>query len=73
MKVYEFIYEGWNDCSKQALISLCNGLAWDELPVTDQEKPNFSDYKFTKNGVGVWYCYGADHYFFTDETGLNNA
>jgi len=69
MKVFETIYESWNDCSEQSLIDRCNGLDWSEIPVTEQEPLKHSRYVLSSNGIGVYYCYGADHYWFTDETG----
>ena len=66
MIIYETTYDGYNDCSEEALRERC-GLVWSEIPTYEDVAVPHSRYQFTENGVGVWYCYGADHYWFTDE------
>lgn len=65
--VYETTYNGYEDCSEEALRDRCRGLVWSEIPTTEQSILSHSRYQFTENGVGVWYCYGGDYYWFTDE------
>tara|TARA_B110000503_G_scaffold122730_1_gene187635 strand:+ start:93 stop:302 length:210 start_codon:yes stop_codon:yes gene_type:complete len=43
-------------------------MVWSECEATEQNI-KYRDYIDTVNGVGVYYDFGADYYFFTDETG----
>ena len=72
MFVFETTYDGWNDCSEEALRDRCRGLDWSEIPTTEQSALLHSNYVLTENGVGVWYCFGGDYYWFTDETEESN-
>jgi hypothetical protein len=48
-------------------VACAGGMCWDEIEVTEQDKPEDSRFITSTNGVGVWYDYGADYYFFEDE------
>ena len=46
--------------------ALC-GAALSETETQELDKlPAHSRYIDTVNGVDIWYCYGADHYFFVE-------
>ena len=38
-----------------------------DTETTEQAQPRHSRHIETIRGVGVWYDFGADYYFFTDE------
>ena len=64
MKVFDAILQ--NGESEQDALDYARGMAWGEVETTEQ-KAYHSDHVQTIDGVGVWYNYGADYYFFTDE------
>ena len=66
MLVYEAILDGYN--TQQGAIDYARGMVWSECEATEQNI-KYRDYIDTVNGVGVYYDFGADYYFFTDETG----
>tara|TARA_B110000503_G_C7018684_1_gene358789 strand:+ start:301 stop:510 length:210 start_codon:yes stop_codon:yes gene_type:complete len=65
MLVYEAILDGYN--TQQGAIDYARGMVWSECEATEQNI-KYKDYIDTINGVGVYYDFGADYYFFTDET-----
>ena len=67
MLVYDAILDGGNYTQKDA-IDYARGIAWSEYEAT-QQNIKYRDYIDTIDGVGVYYDFGADYYFFTDETG----
>ena len=48
-------------------IDYANGIDWQEVETYNSDRYIYSDYVDTVNGVGIYYCYGADHFWFTDE------
>ena len=52
----------------QALKDIVRGLHWPEVETTEQNKPSFADYLFTLDNIDIYYDFGADYYFFTEET-----
>ena len=67
MKIYNAIFEGYEGTEQDA-ISYGAALIPCEVETTEQTKPAYSDHITSFDGVGVYYCYGADHYFYVDET-----
>tara|TARA_R110000803_G_scaffold114577_1_gene183011 strand:- start:798 stop:1019 length:222 start_codon:yes stop_codon:yes gene_type:complete len=65
-KVYDGIYEGWH--TNEEALDYARGLVWCEIEAKEQ-KIYHSDLIETIDGIGVFYNYMADYYFFTDETG----
>ncbi len=58
-----------SNATEEDAIDYARGMVWNEVECSEQEiahKQHIEDV----DGVGVWYCYGADHYFFTDELPL---
>ncbi len=52
----------WEDA-----VDFARGMVWAEVECSEQtisHREHIQDV----NGVGVWYCYGTDSFFFTDET-----
>ena len=66
MLVYHAEYPSNQDGSHEEAIDYARGMVWMEVESSEQTIAH-SDHIETVDGVGVWYCYGADHYFFTDE------
>ena len=65
-KTYNAILDGYNNTESDAIEYAC-GMVWSELDVQDSPIA-YANYIDTIDGVGVYYDYGADYYFFTDET-----
>jgi len=62
--VYNAIYEGWH--TQEEALDYARGVVWCEVETT-KEKIYHSDLIETIDGVGVFYNYMADYYFFTEE------
>lgn len=67
---YEATLDGCNN-TKEDAIDYARGMVWHELE-TQEDSIAYANYIDTIDGVGVYYDYGADYYFFTDETTLHN-
>tara|TARA_R110000796_G_C14508812_1_gene429663 strand:+ start:729 stop:929 length:201 start_codon:yes stop_codon:yes gene_type:complete len=52
--------------SEQDAIEYARGLVWSEVECSAQNRPTHSEHTIDVNGVGVWYDYGADYYFFEE-------
>jgi len=63
-KTYPTILQGWN--SKERAISHGQFLCFEE-EATEQEIAH-ADRIGEVGEIGVYYCYGSDHYFYTDES-----
>ena len=65
MKVYSVILQG-SEATEQNAINFAQGFDFSESEV---EEYNTRDktYIDTINGIDIYYQYGADYYFFTDE------
>ena len=50
----------------QYLLERCNGFEWGEQETTCAKLPSFSRLIVSSNGIDAYYCYGSDHYFFTE-------
>ncbi len=64
-KFFDFILQG-SEATEENAYSAARGLDWQEIEVTEANYP-FLNYVDTVNGVGIWYNYGSDDYYFTDE------
>jgi len=64
-KVYDTTLEGWH--TQEEVLDYARGIVWEEIETIEQEI-HHSDLIETIDGVGVFYNYMADYYFFTDET-----
>ena len=63
MLVFHAILE---NATEEDALQYVRGMAWGEVESSEQDiayKRHIEDI----DGVGVWYDYGADYYFFTDE------
>ena len=65
MKVYDAILQN-GETEKQAL-DYAGGMSWAECE-TSEQYIKYATHIDTIDGVGIYYDYGADYYFFTDET-----
>jgi len=66
------IYEKVFDIDQSNITNVEEAIEFAELFVFDECQTHeqliaFSNHIDTINDVGIHYCYGADHYFFTDE------
>ena len=66
MLVFHAILGGYH--TQEDAIDYARGMVWSECEATEQNI-KYRDYIDTVDGVGVYYDFGADYYFFTDETG----
>ena len=64
-KVYDATLEGWH--TQEEALDYARGMVWCEIETTEEEV-HHSNLIETIEGVGVFYNYMADYYFFTDET-----
>ena len=55
-----------NGESEQDALDYAQGMVWQEIETTEQEI-KYANHIDTINGVGVYYDFGADYFFFTDE------
>ena len=67
MLVYDVILDGSAGYIHEDAVEYARGMVWDECEATEQHI-KYKDYIATVNGVGVYYDFGGDYYFFTDET-----
>jgi hypothetical protein len=70
MRLFDFTVDGYeidDEWREEHLVDLVNGMVWCEMEVTEQNKPTHSHRLLSHAGVGVWYDYGADYYYFEDE------
>ena len=56
-----------NEETEADALDFARGFAWSECEATEQNI-GYANYIDTIDGIGVYYDYGADYYFFTDET-----
>ena len=64
MKTFNATIDGYN--GEQFALDYARGMVWNEIETTEQPINN-ADHIETIDGVGVYYCYLADYYLFTDE------
>jgi len=67
MKLFNHILTG-EEATEQNAYDHAQGLDWSQCETTEQDKPAHSQYVDSVNRIGIWYCYGTDHYFFEEET-----
>lgn len=67
-QTYSAVLEGWQAESDEDALDYARGMVWSEIETT-LDQIDHAMYIDTIDGVGVYYDYGADYYFFTDETG----
>jgi hypothetical protein len=64
-KFFDYILQG-SDATEENAIQAARGLDWQEVETVEADYPNLQ-YVGTLNGVGIYYNYGHDGYYFTDE------
>ena len=57
-----------HEATEENAYNAARGLDWQEIETTEGDYP-YLDYIDTVNGVGIWYNYGHDAYYFSDESG----
>lgn len=67
-KCYDVILEGYETVTEGDAIDWATGFVFGECETSEQNIAH-AHHVDTVNGIGIHYCYGADHYFFTDESG----
>lgn len=65
-KFFDFILQG-SEATEENAYSAARGLDWQEIETQEANYP-FLNYVDTVDGVGIWYNYGSDDYYFTDES-----
>ena len=63
-KFFDYILENASEIEAKDCAS---GFDWSEIEIEENSYPYLS-YIDTVNGVGIWYNYGCDSYYFTDES-----
>ena len=69
-KIYDFILQG-DEATENGARAAVDGLDWTEVESAETDLPRHKNLVDIVAGVGIWYDFGADYYFFTDETGEN--
>ena len=64
MRAFDYILEDSND---DDAMECARGMVWDEMETQDAPTSVYRRYIGSDNGVGVWYDYAADYYWFEDE------
>ena len=68
-QTFDIVMESWQVPNEAALLDWVRGMVWGEVETTER---NFNITNARRiesiDGVGVYYNFGADYYFFTDET-----
>ncbi len=64
MIVFDEILE---NSTEQEALNHALGMVWGEVE-TSEQTIKYHNYIDTINGVGIYYDFGADYYFFTDES-----
>jgi len=62
---FDFILE---NASEAEAIETAQGLDWSEIEIEEEKKFPYLNYIDTINGVGIWYNFECDSYYFTDES-----
>lgn len=65
MKIYDQILQG-DEATEENALDCAASMVWSECEALEQHIKYYY-YVDTINGIGVYYDYGADYYFFTDE------
>tara|TARA_R110000764_G_C10886271_1_gene369668 strand:- start:304 stop:516 length:213 start_codon:yes stop_codon:yes gene_type:complete len=66
MLVYDAILNNNEDYTYSEAIDYARGMVWSECEAKEQNI-KYAHYIDTVDGIGVYYDFGADYYFFTDE------
>lgn len=53
--------------TEEEALEVARGMVWQEIEASEQNI-GYADHIDTIDGVGVYYDYAADYYFFTDES-----
>ncbi len=61
---YEAILQG-EEATEENALAFAMGFCFEEEP--QEQSIGYADYIDTVNGVGIYYDYAADYYFFTHE------
>lgn len=71
---FDYTLDG-HEATEENAYDAARGLDWQEIETSEGDYP-YLNYVDTVNGVGIWYNYGHDAYYFSDETiseeSLNN-
>jgi hypothetical protein len=63
---FDYILQG-SEATEENAMDAARGLDWQEIETKEGNYPNLR-YVDTVNGVGIYYNYGTDDYYFTDES-----
>jgi len=65
-KFFNYILQG-HEATEENAYDAARGLDWSGIETQEGDYP-YLQYVDTVNGVGIYYNYGSDDYYFTDET-----
>ena len=57
-----------DNTTEEDALDYARGMVWDEAEGRHTDWPKYRRHVDTVDGIGVYYDYGADYHFFTDET-----
>ena len=66
MITFDFILQG-HEATERNARDCINGLDWSEIPTREAQRPTHSRYIDSAQGIGIYYDYAADYFFFADE------
>ncbi len=64
-QAFDAILEG-SEATEENAIDFARGFVWCECESSEQSI-GYAQHVETIDGIGIYYDYGADYYFFTDE------
>lgn len=72
MRIFDATLDGnhINDSNNQAKLDdyfdeYCQSVIWSDMNATEQNQPDLSRHVGEYHGIDVWYCHGANYFFFT--------
>ena len=68
---FDHILDG-HDATEENAYDHARGLDWQEIETSEGDYP-YLNYVDTVNGVGIWYNYGHDAYYFSDESDASES
>lgn len=66
-KCFDVTVEGHQIEKREDVIEWVKCIVWSECEISEQSI-GYGQYLQTFDGIGIHYDYGADYYFFTDES-----
>lgn len=64
-KIYDHILQGSEATEKNAF-NFATYFNFSDVETEEKEMPKYSNFIETVNDIDIYYCFGADYYFFTE-------